>query len=310
MVEGVSGAMGNAGSRALVGASPRRAWQRVAAGSFALFAACLVAFCCAACGVFSRAYLVEVDPVIAPLLGGGRDALALSGDGGGAGGDGAQAGGSETAASAGGASLLSSIVLPDAGALEARRESATQEAASAGTGSGGASGSSDAGSPGAASPGASGGSSSADQAPSVSEAQEQAYLQALRANYDALAGYYQRVSSGWQDFLQTAGSSTPALREQRVSTAGDLFYETSVAHVQITDLQVPAYSRHYASYQEILTLNYDIDSAAALLNQAWWRCYLDPEDESDWMTPFNVNSVNGKITFLADFESRYPGARP
>ena len=302
------------------GFSSVRARRRVLAVSSALLACALVCFAFAVSGVFERVFVVKTEAMLAPLLGesGADGTLVLSSEpaAGEAASDSAESIAEGDVSASGSLSFFSAISLPDMQDVVARQQAAKQDASSkpSDTGSGGDGGSggsgtpSDGGSPDDA--GTSDGGVSQPADPGVSEAQEQAYLQALRANYDALGGYYQRVVAGWQEFLQVAPVSTEAQRDQGFSSSSDLSYEAAVAHSAISDLQVPPASRYYGSYQTVLQLNHDIDSAAALLRQAWGRCLLNPDDPNDWMTPFNANSANGKITFISDFEARYPGARP
>lgn len=310
--------MGAGRIRGLKRVPSRSVRDRVAIGSFSLFAVCLVCFALVSAGVFQRAFVIEVDEAIAPLFGfDDADGIAAT-----QGGSSPSAHAAETSASEGDSdaaasssvsvSLFSQFRLPDKQEIADKKESAAQESAidgqpggASGAGSGGGGAASDSGS-------GSSGNGSADSGqsqPGLSESQEQAYLQSLRSNYDLLGGYYQRVVAGWQELFQIASTVTKAQRDQYFSAANSLFYETSVTHSAISDLQVPENSRYHASYLEILQLNHDIDSAAALLRQSWGRC-CDPNYPDDWMTPFNANSVNGQITFLADFEARYPGARP
>ena len=269
--------------------------------------------------MFQRAFVIEVDEAIAPLFGfDDADGLAVAQGGSSPSADAVEAFASEgesdaAASSSVSVSLFSQFSLPGKQEIADKKESAVQESATGGQTGGGASGAGSGGE-GAASDSGSGpsGNGSADSGqsqPGLSESQEQAYLQSLRSNYDLLGGYYQRVVAGWQELFQIAPTVTTAQRDQYFSAADSLFYETSVTHSAISDLQVPENSRYHASYLEILQLNHDIDSAAALLRQSWGRC-CDPNYPDDWMTPFNANSVNGQITFLADFEARYPGARP
>lgn len=310
--------MGAGRIRGLGRASSRSARDRVAIGSFSLLAVCLVCFALVSAGVFQRAFVIEVDEAIAPLFGfDDADGLAVAQGGSSPSADAVEASASEgesdaAASSSVSGSLFSQFRLPDKQEIADKKESAAQESATGGQ-TGGASGAGSGGE-GAASESGSGpsGGGSADSGqsqPGLSESQEQAYLQSLRSNYDLLGGYYQRVVTGWQELFQIAPTVTKAQRDQYFSAADSLFYETSVTHSAISDLQVPENSRYHASYLEILQLNHDIDSAAALLRQSWGRC-CDPNYPDDWMTPFNANSVNGQITFLADFEARYPGARP
>lgn len=310
--------MGTGRIRGLGRASSRSARDRVAIGSFSLFAVCLVCFALVSAGVFQRAFVIEVDEAIAPLFGfDDADGLAAAQSGSSSSAHAEEASASEgesdaAASSSVSVSLFSQFRLPDKQEIADKKESAAQESATGGQ-TGGASGAGSGGG-GAASESGSGpsGGGSADSGqsqPGLSESQEQAYLQSLRSNYDLLGGYYQRVVAGWQELFQIAPTVTTAQRDQYFSAANSLFYETSVTHSAISDLQVPENSRYHASYLEILQLNHDIDSAAALLRQSWGRC-CDPNYPDDWMTPFNANSVNGQITFLADFEARYPGARP
>lgn len=310
--------MGAGRIRGLKRVPSRSVRDRVAIGSFSLFAVCLVCFALVSAGVFQRAFVIEVDEAIAPLFGfDDADGLAAA-----QGGSSPSAHAAETSASEGDSdaaasssvsvSLFSQFRLPDKQEIADKKESAAQESATdgqtggasdAGSGGGGAASGSGSGSSG------NGSADSGQSQPGLSESQEQAYLQSLRSNYDLLGGYYQRVVAGWQELFQIAPTVTKAQRDQYFSAADSLFYETSVTHSAISDLQVPENSRYHASYLEILQLNHDIDSAAALLRQSWGRC-CDPNYPDDWMTPFNANSVNGQITFLADFEARYPGARP
>lgn len=310
--------MGAGRIRGLGRASSRSVRDRVAIGSFSLLAVCLVCFTLVSAGVFQRAFVIEVDEAIAPLFGfDDADGLAAAQGGSSPSADAVEASASEgesdaAASSSVSVSLFSQFRLTDKQEIADKKESAVQESATGGQ-TGGASGAGSGGG-GAASDSGSGssGNGSADSGqsqPGLSESQEQAYLQSLRSNYDLLGGYYQRVVAGWQELFQIAPTVTKAQRDQYFSAANSLFYETSVTHSAISDLQVPENSRYHASYLEILQLNHDIDSAAALLRQSWGRC-CDPNYPDDWMTPFNANSVNGQITFLADFEARYPGARP
>lgn len=311
--------MGAGRIRGLGRASSRSTRDRVAIGSFSLLAVCLVCFALISAGVFQRAFVIEVDEAIAPLFGfDDADGLAVAQGGSSPSADAVEAFASEgesdaAASSSVSVSLFSQFSLPGKQEIADKKESAVQESATGGQTGGGASGAGSGGE-GAASDSGSGpsGNGSADSGqsqPGLSESQEQAYLQSLRSNYDLLGGYYQRVVAGWQELFQIAPTVTTAQRDQYFSAADSLFYETSVTHSAISDLQVPENSRYHASYLEILQLNHDIDSAAALLRQSWGRC-CDPNYPDDWMTPFNANSVNGQITFLADFEARYPGARP
>lgn len=310
--------MGAGRIRGLGRASSRSARDRVAIGSFSLFVVCLVCFALVSAGVFQRAFVIEVDEAIAPLFGfDDADGLAAAQGGSSPSADAVEASASEgesdaAASSSVSVSLFSQFRLPGKQEIADKKESAAQESATggqtggasgAGSGGGGAASDSGSGSSG------SGSDDSVQSQPGLSESQEQAYLQSLRSNYDLLGGYYQRVVAGWQELFQIAPTVTTAQRDQYFSAANSLFYETSVTHSAISDLQVPENSRYHASYLEILQLNHDVDSAAALLRQSWGRC-CDPNYPDDWMTPFNANSVNGQITFLADFEARYPGARP
>lgn len=310
-------------------ASSHRMRCRIAIASFCLVALSIIGFACAGFGVFQRAFVIQVDSAIASTLGlGSTQSIA-----------GAQVAstdeessdeGSDTADQAGDAalsassSLFSQLKLPDSQTISDKIDSAKEDAdegnadkgqndASGEASNGGGSGfDADDGSSGdgaSESPNG-GGNDTAPGDPGVPEAQEQAYLQALRTNYDTLGGYYQRAVAGWQDFLQVAPTSTEDVRNQRWNTANALAYDAAVTHGNFTSLQVPENSKHYASYQTLLQLNHDIDSAAALLNQAWARCCFNFENPDDWMTPYYANSVNGQITFIADFEARYPGARP
>lgn len=310
--------MGAGRIRGLKRAPSRSVRDRVAIGSFSLLGVCLVCFALVSAGVFQRAFVIEVDDAIAPLFGvNGVDGIATAQGESSSSDDGGEASASEggsvaAGASSASASLFSQFKLPDKQEIADKKESAAQGSASGGQ-TGDASGSVSGGG-GEASGSGSGttGSGSADSEqsqPGFSESQEQAYLQSLRSNYDLLGGYYQRVVAGWQELFQVAPTVTKAQRDQYYTAANSLFYETSVTHNAISDLHVPENSRYHASYQEILQLNHDIDSAAALLRQSWGRC-CDPNHPDDWMTPFNANSVNGQITFLSDFEARYPGARP
>lgn len=315
--------MGAGRNRGLKRASSRSVRDRVAIGSFTLLGVCLVCFALVSAGVFQRAFVIEVDDAIAPLFGvSGVEGIATAQGGSAASEDGGEAFASEGGSDAAGASsvspsLFSQFKLPDKQEIADKKDSAAQGSASGGqtgsSGSGSASGGggSSAGSGSSGSSGSSGGGSadSGQSQPGLSESQEQAYLQSLRSNYDLLGGYYQRVVAGWQELFQVAPTVTRAQRDQYFSAANSLFYETSVTHNAIADLQVPENSRYHADYVEILQLNHDIDCAAALLRQSWGRC-CDPNYPDDWMTPFNANSVNGQITFLSDFEARYPGARP
>lgn len=311
--------MGTGRIRGLGRASSRSARDRVAIGSFSLLAVCLVCFALVSAGVFQRAFVIEVDEAIAPLFGfDDADGLAAAQGGSSSSAHAEEASASEgesdaAASSSVSVSLFSQFSLPGKQEIADKKESAVQESATGGQTGGGASvaGSGGGGAASGSGSGPSGGGSadSGQSQPGLSESQEQAYLQSLRSNYDLLGGYYQRVVAGWQELFQIAPTVTKAQRDQYFSAADSLFYETSVTHSAISDLQVPENSRYHASYLEILQLNHDVDSAAALLRQSWGRC-CDPNYPDDWMTPFNANSVNGQITFLADFEARYPGARP
>lgn len=309
-------------------ASSHRLRCCIAIASFCLVALSIIGFACAGFGVFQRAFVIQVDSAIASTLGLGSTqsiagAHAASTD------EGSSDEGSDAADQAGDAapnaysSLFSQLKLPDSQTISDKIDSAKEDAdegnadkgqndtsgeASNGGGSGSDAddGSSD---DGASESPDGGGGDTAPADPGVPEAQEQAYLQALRTNYDTLGGYYQRVVTGWQELFQVAPSATEAQGKQYYSSSAGLFYETSVTYSAFSDLQVPDNSRYYSSYQELLQLNHDIDSAAALLRQSWGRWGND-DCPDDWKTPFNLNSVNGKITFIADFEARYPGARP
>lgn len=309
-------------------ASSHRLRCRIAIASFCLVVLSIIGFACAGFGVFQRAFVIQVDSAIAATLGlGGTQSIAgaqaASTD------EGSSDEGSDTADQAGDAalsassSLFSQLKLPDSQTISEKIDSAKGDAG-AGDADRDQNGDSDATSDGNGftsntGDGSSGNDASdstdgseddsAASAPSVSESQEQAYLQALRSNYDTLGGYYQRVVTGWQELFQVAPSATEAQGKQYYSSSAGLFYETSVTYSAFSDLQVPDNSRYYSSYQELLQLNHDIDSAAALLRQSWGRWGND-DCPDDWKTPFNLNSVNGKITFIADFEARYPGARP
>lgn len=282
--------------------------QAVLAGASGIAVAlCCVAFAVSCIGVGQRALFLDVDTGLEGLFGMEVEGPSVAGGTAGASPSSepsSDQGATQAAPTA--SSLFAALRIPAASEIASAAESASGDPspdASPGAGGGGT----DAG--GGAPP--SGPVPEPEEQPSgISEEQEQAWLSQLRANYDTLGGYYSRTSSGWQEFLQIAGTCDEATREQRASVAAQLFYETSVTHNAITELQVPEQSRYYADYQTLLQLNYDIDSAAALLRQAWFRYCLSPDDREDWMTPYNVNSVNGKITFLADFESLYPGARP
>lgn len=310
-------------------ASSHRMRGRIAIASFCLVALSIVGFACAGFGVFQRAFVIQVDSAIASTLGlGSTQSIAevqvASTD------ESSSDEGSDTADQASDAasnafsSLFSQLKLPDSQTISDKINSAKEDSEkgnadkeqndASGEASNGGGSASDA-DDGSSGDGASespdgGGNDMAPADPGVPEAQEQAYLQALRNNYDTLGGYYQRAVAGWQDFLQVAPTSTEDVRNQRWNTANTLAYDAAVTHGNFTSLQVPENSKYYASYQTLLQLNHDIDSAAALLNQAWARCCFNFENPDDWMTPYYANSVNGKITFIADFEARYPGACP
>lgn len=310
--------------------SSRRIRGRIAIASLCLVALSIIGFACAGFGVFQRAFVIQVDSAIVDSFGfngsqGVAEAQIESADEDSSDEDSDAAG--QSSGAVGGvasSSFFSQLKLPDSQTISDKIDSAKEDAGS-GDADRGHNGDSDATSDENGSSSNTGdGSSDNDasdstdgseddstpSAPSVPESQEQAYLQALRSNYDTLGGYYQRAVAGWQDFLQVAPTSTEDVRNQRWNTANALAYDAAVTHGNFTSLQVPEYSRYYASYQTLLQLNHDIDSAAALLNQAWARCCFNFENPDDWMTPYYANSVNGQITFITDFEARYPGARP
>ena len=194
--------MGARRIRGLGRASSRSARDRVAIGSFSLFAVCLVCFALVSAGVFQRAFVIEVDEAIAPLFGfDDADGFAAA-----QGGSSPSEHAAETSASEGvsdaaasssvSVSLFSQFRLPDKQEIAVKKESAAQESATDGQ-TGGASGAGSGGG-GAASDSCSGSSGnesddSGQSQPGLSESQEQAYLQSLRSNYDLLGGYYQRV---------------------------------------------------------------------------------------------------------------------
>lgn len=310
-------------------ASSHRLRCRIAIASFCLVVLSIIGFACAGFGVFQRAFVIQVDSAIAGTLGLGSTqsiagAQAASTDESSSDEDSDAADQAGDAALSASSSFFSQLKLPDSQTISDKIDSAKEDSEKAnadkgqnntsGDASNGGGSGSDA-DDGSSGDGASespdgGGNDTAPADPGVPEAQEQAYLQALRSNYDTLGGYYQRAVAGWQDFLQVAPTSTEDVRNQRWNTANALAYDAAVTHGNFTSLQVPENSKYYASYRTLLQLNHDIDSAAALLNQAWARCCFNFENPDDWMTPYYANSVNGKITFIADFEARYPGARP
>lgn len=147
-------------------------------------------------------------------------------------------------------------------------------------------------------------------APAISADQEAQYLQQITAHYNKLGSYYDIINSGWNSFVAEAHASSDLTRYANFERYTQVSYEEEVDQVKFIDIQVPQNSIHYQSFLDVQELYSYVGNAGALLAQAWRRCWYNFDDEEDWMTPFNVNSSGGRITYLANFEARYPELRP
>lgn len=216
----------------------------------------------------------------------------------------ADGGVAESAGGQGGSVSFPSVTAPDAGSASGQGsqteggESGASNSAGSSDSSGGAS---------------SGGGSSSSAASGPSEAQEQATLQFLRAKYDELAGHQQRIA---EDYAQFPSLGLTPSGDQRYVYFSEAVYsrdQVDIAAIEMEEFQLPAGSRYASAFQNIKQLYSDLSNAAAILARAWYiNCeFDDPSAYVDaWMSPIYENSSGGKLTFFADYESRYPGARP
>lgn len=187
-------------------------------------------------------------------------------------------------------------------------ESGSGSGSNAGSGSGSGSGSS--GSDGSGS-GSDGGSS--ENSSGISEAQEQAYLSYLRQCYDALPPYQEALAQAYADFPTLALEPSRDTRNAYWAAEIKIRDSIDIALMSMMDNSPPEASRYYDDYMNIRTLYEDLSSAAGILARAWASNlqFDDPAaHEYYWMGPIRDNTSGGKLTFFADYEARYPGARP
>lgn len=146
-----------------------------------------------------------------------------------------------------------------------------------------------------------------------SEAEEQAWLSYLRQQYDALPAYQQQVSQAYASFPSLALEPSSDVRFGYMSGAIAVRDRVDVALSGMEENRVPDDSRYFNDYLNVKKLYEDLSSAAAILARAWAvnTQFDDPAAYRDaWMSPIEENSSGGKVTYLADYEARYPGARP
>lgn len=154
----------------------------------------------------------------------------------------------------------------------------------------------------------------AEDAPAgQSEAEEQVWLSYLRQQYDALPAYQQQVSQAYASFPSLALEPSSDVRFGYMSNAIAVRDRVDVALLGMEENRVPDDSRYFNDYLNVKKLYEDLSSAAAILARAWVvnTQFDDPAAHRDaWMSPIEENSSGGKVTYLADYEARYPGARP
>lgn len=165
--------------------------------------------------------------------------------------------------------------------------------------------------------GANGGSvegAPSEEAPAgPSEAEEQAWLSYLRQQYDALPAYQQQVSQAYASFPSLALEPSSDARLGYMNSAIAVRDRVDVALMGMENNRVPDDSRYFNDYLNVKKLYEDLSSAAAILARAWSvnTQFDDPAaNQGVWMSPIEENSAGGKVTYLADYEARYPGARP
>ncbi|HIS39357.1 MAG TPA: hypothetical protein IAC12_00675 [Candidatus Aphodovivens avistercoris] len=187
------------------------------------------------------------------------------------------------------------------------------DASSSGQGSSGGSGAGNGGGSGSTgeTPGAEGGQN--DGSAGISEADEQAYLAYLRQCYDALPTYQQSIAQAYADFPTLALEPSRDVRNLYWAQAIDVRNAVDIALMSMEENRLPDASRYFNDYLNIKTLYEDLSNAGAILARAWASNlqFDDPAAyEYYWMGPIRDNSSGGKLTFFADYEARYPGARP
>lgn len=146
-----------------------------------------------------------------------------------------------------------------------------------------------------------------------SEAEEQATLAYLRSAYDGLAPHQQRIAQDYAEFSTLAVTPSQEVRLGYLNEAISSFNQVTVALIDVEENNPGESSRYYASWGNIRQLYSDLANAAGILRRAWLNNsqFADPTSNVDaWMSPIEENSVDGKLTFFIDYESRYPGARP
>lgn len=147
----------------------------------------------------------------------------------------------------------------------------------------------------------------------LTEVQEQEFLAFLRQRYDALAPLQQRLMQAYAELPTLGLEPSSDTRLGYCNNAISLRDSIDVAFQQMEIGDYAQSSRYYQAYQNIYQLYFDLSSAGALLARAWLTntMFDDPAANVDaWMSPIYENSSGGKVTFLADYEARYPGARP
>ena len=191
------------------------------------------------------------------------------------------------------------------------------DASSSGQGSSGGSGAGNGGGSGSTGEASGSGGSqdggSAESPASISEADEQAYLAYLRQCYDALPTYQQSIAQAYADFPTLALEPSRDTRNLYWAQAIDARNAVDIALMDMESNRLPDASRYFNDYLNIKMLYEDLSNAGAILARAWASNmqFDDPAThEYYWMGPIRDNSSGGKLTFFADYEARYPGARP
>lgn len=98
-----------------------------------------------------------------------------------------------------------------------------------------------------------------------------------------------------------------------LSQAIEIRDSIDIALLNMEENRLPDASCYFNDYLNIKKLYEDLSSAGAILARSWASNvqFDDPTaHESHWMSPIEENSSGGKLTFFADYEARYPGARP
>lgn len=140
------------------------------------------------------------------------------------------------------------------------------------------------------------------------------------AIYDSLVSYRNRigqldesVKDAASNFNNNYTKADSSLRTGYSSSAKSVQSDVASLYAQLKQLNVPATSKNYGSYQKLLTLANDLQHRIDVIVSAWQRdlSYSNPADHTDYiLAPIAADNVSGNNKYKTEFDSVWGSSAP